>query len=61
MLGGAIIAYCSIFSAYTHTFWVALFGVWSVWNSAHYYLEIFAKTYEVKIQELDNINKDLEN
>lgn len=49
-----------------HSFWfdtavVLYYTIQAIWNGACFYMEYFAKKYELQLNELEKMQKDTEN
>lgn len=50
-----IFAYISYYSFFANTLFLCTWTVWSIWNGSCFYMEQFAKMYEVSMKRLDEV------
>ena len=54
-LFSSVFAIASYYSFYVNTFFMLTWILLSIWNGANFYMEYFAKKYEVNLKRLDQI------
>ena len=43
-----------------NTFCIILWITWSIWNGSSFYMDYFGKKYELSLQKLDMVQKQIE-